>query len=434
VDPIDGRTFGVRIAPVQHSSVAGPRDVAAAPPDGSGSRSSAPTNLKLVESQDPRDEGRPIDEAGLPRGTTERLLRAGIRTLEDAAALREAELFRKGLWLGDVRKIVAALSRIGLSLRDGTLGGPPRQAREASPPRLNGRGPSVEESSLQLARNAALAAARARGDTLKEAGAPFGLSRERVRQILAELDAPDADAARRARAERQAAAAELRRDELLAAWRLGSPPKEIAAEIGLSRKSVIDLIARRATTADRAERRRALFNSARCARPVGYSDEHLVEALRAVIQDTGEVPASKDYRAIARAEGLPSLSTVENRFGGWNAAVRAAGHAPRRVDQRRYQRRWTERACLDALRALVAELGHVPCHDDYRRLSRVRSDLPSASTVRTRLGRWSTIALRIDSHEPPKAVPARRALRAAAQSTRSNTNARATSGRRLRMP
>ena len=50
---------------------------------------------------------------------------------------------------------------------------------------------------------------------------------------------------------------------------------------------------------------------------------------------------------------------AENRFGGWNAAVLAAGYTPTPSKQRSYERRWTEQSCLEALRDLVADLGEL---------------------------------------------------------------------------
>jgi hypothetical protein len=347
----------------------------------------------------------PVQQTGLPPGTVARLSRAGIETLEEVANLREWELFRRGLWLGDVRKIVAALSRHGLSLRDGTLGGPARGTAGLAAPaaptplRREERQAHGEAGLLRRERDALIVAARARGDTLQEAGAPFGLSRERVRQILARAGAGDLESAKSARARRQRAAAEMRRKEVLTAWRTGSALREISTSLGLSRASVTALIASYATDSDRGARRRALFTAARCARPLGYSDEDLVRAVRHVTETTGRVPSSKQYSRIAKAEGLPSLSTIENRFGGWNDAVRAAGHTPMPANQRKYERRWTEEQCLDALHALVAELGQIPSQEVYRRLSPERPDLPSASTVRIRVGPWSAVALRLERGE-----------------------------------
>lgn len=91
----------------------------------------------------------------------------------------------------------------------------------------------------------------------------------------------------------------------------------------------------------------------------------------------------------------PSLPTVLNRMGGWSNAVTAAGLLPaaRRAPAR--QRRWTEDACWDALRRVVDELAEIPSVLAYERVAAGRSDLPSAATIRNRLGRWSSLAARL---------------------------------------
>jgi hypothetical protein len=372
------------------SGRSGAHGVSAATIDSSHRAAAAPASR--------REGATPIEDAGLSQGTLDRVARAGLETLEEIAELREWELFRRGLWLGDVRKIVAALSRNGLSLREGTLGGPARSTRGTSFPRpvRHGSRARKEAASRRDARDAAIVAARVQGDTLQEAGAPFGLSRERVRQILAGIDAAHTESSRSARARRQDAAAELRREEVLSAWRAGAPVIEIAKDTALPRGAVRALVARHATARDRDARRRVLFTSARCRRPAGYSDEELVEAVRAAVQNVGHIPSSKQYGQVAKSSGLPSLSTVENRFGGWNAALRAAGFTPTPAKGRLYERHWTEESCLQALRDLVAELGSLPSQDAYRRLSPQRADLPSSSTVRVRLGTWTTVASRLE--------------------------------------
>lgn len=57
--------------------------------------------------------------------------------------------------------------------------------------------------------------------------------------------------------------------------------------------------------------------------------------------------------------------------------------------KRSYKRRWDAPACRRALEQLVEELGRVPTVQHYDALARQRDDLPSAGTVRNRLGSWS---------------------------------------------
>src|ERR671916_2256139 len=89
---------------------------------------------------------------------------------------------------------------------------------------------TLAPGSLQRVRQ--MAALRAQGWSLDEIALRFGVSRERVRQILRAHGGPNpqniADAKRR-RAEQQA---EQRVDELLTLWRAGEQPRASADRLG----------------------------------------------------------------------------------------------------------------------------------------------------------------------------------------------------------
>jgi hypothetical protein len=65
---------------------------------------------------------------------------------------------------------------------------------------------------------------------------------------------------------------------------------------------------------------------------------------------------------------------------------------PIATTHRKRRRRWTEQACWVALRTVCDELGEVPTVLSYERHAAGRVELPSAATLRNRLGRWSAIA------------------------------------------
>ena len=56
--------------------------------------------------------------------------------------------------------------------------------------------------------------------------------------------------------------------------------------------------------------------------------------------------------------------------------------------------RWSEEACLEALRKLKDELGSLPAYGSYGRLARTRSDLPGPQTGRKSLGSWAEVRAR----------------------------------------
>ncbi len=186
-----------------------------------------------------------------------------------------------------------------------------------------------------------MAALRADGRSLDEIAARFGVSRERVRQILRaqgrEPGPHEVAAARRRRAEEQA---EDHVDELLVSWRAGDDPTLLADRLDLHPGACRSTIERFATAVDRAARRSSL----------------------------------------ARRGAATTIAA------GWQA-----GNATTRARQRR----WTADACWEALVRAANELGEAPSVLAYERYAAGRDDLPSSATVRNRLGRWSSLTARL---------------------------------------
>jgi AraC-like DNA-binding protein len=233
---------------------------------------------------------------------------------------------------------------------------------------------------------------REQGWSLDEIALRFGVSRERVRQILRAHGGPapqDIAEARRRRAEAQA---EARIDELLARWRTGEQPRVVASELGLQAAACRSTIDRFATDADRAARKASMAGARRA---LTYSDRDIILALTSVATRVGRVPSAKEYAAHARSLDYPSLPTVLNRMGGWAHALHAAGMRPLTTSARTRPRRWTDEACWVALREVVAELGEIPSVLGYEHHAAGRADLPSSATLRNRLGRWSAIAAQL---------------------------------------
>jgi hypothetical protein len=237
-----------------------------------------------------------------------------------------------------------------------------------------------------------MAQLRRQGQTLDQIARRYNLSRERVRQLLGTEAAPDSDEVARARRDGDERQALAHVEELLGLWRDGRSPSGAASVLGLRAAASRRAIATYATDGDRTLRR-AILASAH-ARGRTYSDADILRAIQRVADDLGRTPHAKEYGARARELGCPSLPTVLNRMGGWTAALQAAGLTAPRAPQTR-ARRWTDDACWAALRRVARELDTVPTVAGYDRHARDRDDLPSAATIRNRLGRWSTISARL---------------------------------------
>ena len=97
-----------------------------------------------------------------------------------------------------------------------------------------------------------------------------------------------------------------------------------------------------------------------------FSDEQLLDELRASARRLGRSPTMKEFAADPGAGVHPQ--TVIEHFGTWNAAKRAAGLLPRRFV--------TREELLAALRSLGEELGRTPTVVEIKRR---RGSMPSAS-------------------------------------------------------
>jgi Homing endonuclease associated repeat len=108
-----------------------------------------------------------------------------------------------------------------------------------------------------------------------------------------------------------------------------------------------------------------------------YSDEQILDALRASAERLGRSPTMKEFGSDPDAEMHPQ--TVIEHFGSWNAAKRAAGLMPRRFA--------TREELVEQLRRLGEEVGRTPTAQDIR--SR-RGTMPSASLYWHTFGSLST--------------------------------------------
>jgi hypothetical protein len=85
-----------------------------------------------------------------------------------------------------------------------------------------------------------------------------------------------------------------------------------------------------------------------------YTDEQILDQLRASAERLGRSPTMREFAADGEADVHPQ--TVIEHFGTWNAAKRAAGLTPRRFISRE--------ELLEQLRQLGEELGRTPTARD----------------------------------------------------------------------
>lgn len=326
-----------------------------------------------------------LEEAGLSTRSFNALRRLGLRSLGDVAALRRAELEAVAtVGLGTLDDIEQSLARHGLALRADT---PPAAAPAgegyAHRPRVN-------------ARTAAMISLREAGATIREIAEVHRLSYQRVQQIL-KAAGIDGRAARESRSVQDRAEAAARHDDIVQAFRRGDAPAQTARILQLNESAVRALLRTTLTPADRAVRRgnrrrrieprysdedlvaavrevgqrygraptsgeyaqaaaggmlpsvptivnrigwrRALERAGLDAgeRVRGYNrrwtEQTCRQALRRLIVESGEVPTSHQYDALAQLDdALPSLGTVRQRFGRWSKVTAEMARLPSRAD------------------------------------------------------------------------------------------------------
>src|SRR3712207_3053359 len=118
-----------------------------------------------------------------------------------------------------------------------------------------------------------------------------------------------------------------------------------------------------------------------------YSDEQILEELRACAERLGRSPTMREFAADPQTTAHPQ--TVIEHFGSWNAAKRAAGLVPRRFA--------TREDLLQQLRDLGTELGRTPTAKD---LEERRDRMPSKSLYWHTFGSLTT-ALREAGFDVP---------------------------------
>jgi hypothetical protein len=118
-----------------------------------------------------------------------------------------------------------------------------------------------------------------------------------------------------------------------------------------------------------------------------YSDEEMLDQLRASAERLGRSPTMREFAADPGSTIHPQ--TVIARFGSWNRAKRSAGLTPRRFA--------TRDELLDQLRSLGEELGRVPTARD---LDEHRVRMPSKSLYWHTFGSLAT-ALREAGFDVP---------------------------------
>jgi hypothetical protein len=221
------------------------------------------------------------------------------------------------------------------------------------------------------------------GATLEEAGSGFGITRQRVRQILKDegVDVRALPGRSAAVAQRRLARVRERGPVIDAMWQQGMSCPQIARSLGLSERAVKQVVHERVSYEQRLARA-AQKHSERSRMP----DEWVIEALRDAARILGRTPSCRAYARL-RSGGLidgPAPSSITSRLG-WSAACELAGLTPNPCARPRFGTRvYSERDLRIALTRVTETVAHPPSvkeYEGYRRLGE-----PTAMTIRHRYG------------------------------------------------
>ncbi|MHA7987820.1 hypothetical protein ACX9R5_18660 [Rathayibacter sp. CAU 1779] len=261
----------------------------------------------------------------------------------------------------------------------------------SEPAKTKDPGPSMrEQSMIQMRRE---------GAALGAIGERFGVSRERVRQIIGKYGGPSPAEVRARKAALALEAAELRRGEIdrllrpVLMKRGALTVSEAAEAIGVTSEEIatywpedLGSLRIRPGSADRS-----------------WTEQDLLSAVREAA--LYEFPlTAKAYSELVRMGQVrgPSLPLVYQRFGSWAVVCDAAGVEHGQTPRASYNTRWTDEEIVAFARDYLLDAdwpGSAQEYDNWKRAT--APDAPSFMTIRNRLGTWSSIkrlALRPGEH------------------------------------
>lgn len=132
-----------------------------------------------------------------------------------------------------------------------------------------------------------------------------------------------------------------------------------------------------------------------CERKARWTDEEILEGLRAFCKEIGHTPSYDELRMTYNFR-TPRPATVVRRFGSLENAFSKAG-----IEViRRSKTRWTDEQILESLRAIYKEIGHAPSCDELKMTYNFRTPCPT--TVTERFGSLREAITKAGIKEPGK--------------------------------
>jgi len=224
----------------------------------------------------------------------------------------------------------------------------------------------------------AMSEMRSKGDTLEIIGIKFGVTRERVRQILKKYGGPGSLDARNAKRVRTDLLDEQIRDKVLQLMRQGVyQVTAIEKELGIPRHTIMKAVGKEISS--------TFIRTA--SQQNKWNDEQIIDSIK--VASSGIPIFTTTHYADALKKGIiagPTLTVIFRRFGSWPLACTAAGVTSLKRTGRLPA--ITKLRALDSLISFLAEKNTGTTAAEYENWARARKQV-SLGTLRNLFGSWA---------------------------------------------
>lgn len=239
-------------------------------------------------------------------------------------------------------------------------------------------GYNMQMNPQQAKRRASISHMYEKGATLQQVGDKFGISRERVRQVVKDAGTNrGAGGTSQMKRERVIAAIDI--DQVLVLYRSGLNVRKIAKRMRKPINCIQTVLDKHSDPLDK--RRRQSISGRGNAQT--FTDEEAIAAIQEAARMNGSSSLGYvRYDRLAVEHGWPRAQIVMIRFGTWGEAVTAAGLTPNKSVSWLGKRSYTDADIQTALHRVATQVGHPPTYDEYRTHAGAKE--PSCGTIRRR--------------------------------------------------
>ena len=227
--------------------------------------------------------------------------------------------------------------------------------------------------------------------TLEEVGEHFGLTRERIRQILLTVNPDLQEMLDELTRERERTRVSQIRTEIreYVLAHPGATRHQVAMRVSLNSGFRVDEETVRSAFSKAELRKYFIW---RQTGEIQWADDEILDSLRLAISLCSPLTTGKydQLRWDGDLDG-PSLALILQRFGSWRAACKKAGIPSGQARRRHYSSKWTDEELLWWIAKGLQQGPRTGTYPGMERWLRKQPGAPSLATVRNRLGAWNQV-------------------------------------------